>query len=513
MSNMLRIGGLVSGMDIDQIVKDLMKAQRMRVDSIKQKRQQVEWKRDDYRTLNSSLMTLRNTTFNMKLEGTYKTMKATSGNENVVKVSATSTASTGIYTIKVDSLAEGAYVTSTAAMGSAADKSTLQTQFGLGSAEDIKLSINGVELTINTGTDSIYTLTQKINELKKADGTSVGINANYDANLDRIFLNTTATGSAAEINLSQVTPDPATGTNMLGLLKIDSYTYPVNGKNAKFDLNGTIGLEQSSNEFTISGVKYTLTGTSAASVTVQITRDTDAVYNSIKSFIEQYNTTIDLINKELTEERYSDFLPLTDDQREELSDDQEKKWEEKAQSGILRNDSLMSGIISKIRSSMSGIVSGISSVTVDGKTVTHNSLSAIGIITKDYTDGGKLYLKNDGADLKKAIESDQEGIIKLFTQDSSVSGEVGIARRLYNELDRGVDLIIDKASVSSTYSIYDDSTLGKQLRDYDKQISAWETRLVEIEDRYWRQFTAMEKAISQMNAQSAWLSQQLGGSQ
>ena len=35
--------------------------------------------------------------------------------------------------------------------------------------------------------------------------------------------------------------------------------------------------------------------------------------------------------------------------------------------------------------------------------------------------------------------------------------------------------------------------------------------LISVENRYWKQFTAMEKAIQQMNAQSAWLAQQFGG--
>ncbi|MCL6479773.1 MAG: flagellar filament capping protein FliD [Peptococcaceae bacterium] len=508
MSNIMRIGGLASGMDIDQLVSDLMKAQRMRLDSIKQKKQLVEWKREDYRTINSSLMALRSTVLKMRLEGTYLTMKAVSGNESVVKVSASASATPGVNTIKVERLATGAYVTSTSAMGSAADKTTLQSQFGLGYAEDITISVNGVDLTVNTGTDSIYTLVGKINNLTRPDGSSVGVKASYDANLDRVFFTTTATGSSAEISLSQVSG----GTNLLALLKVDSYTYPVTGQNAKFDLNGVTGLEQSTNEFTISGVKYTLVGTSASSVTVQVSRDTDAIYESIKSFIDQYNATIELINSELSEDRYRDYLPLTDEQREELSDDQEKKWEEKARSGILKGESLLYGTLFKARSAMSARVDGIDPVVVDGMTVTHNTLSSIGIVVSvyDHTDG-KLYLKNDGADLKKALETDPDGVMKLFAQDTGVDSEKGIAQRLYDELDRAIDLIIDKAGIASVSNIYDDSFLSRQIRDYDRQIEEWEDRLAEMEDRYWRQFTAMEQAISRLNAQSAWLAQQFGG--
>lgn len=48
------------------------------------------------------------------------------------------------------------------------------------------------------------------------------------------------------------------------------------------------------------------------------------------------------------------------------------------------------------------------------------------------------------------------------------------------------------------------------MKQLNKQIDTFQDRLTQIEDRYWRQFTAMEKAISQMNEQSDYLMQQFG---
>jgi flagellar hook-associated protein 2 len=444
----------------------------------------------------------------MRLQGTYLSRKVTSSNESVVTATATSSANKGTYTITVDQLASGAYVTSTAALGSGTDTSTLQKQFGLASAEDITLQINGVELTVNTGTDSMTTLVKKINELKDAGGNSVGVNASYDAATDRLYLTTAKTGSSAQIDIVQTSPDPSTDTNLLSLLKIDSYTFPATGKNAIFDLNGVSNLEQSSNEFTIAGVKYNLVGTSTSPVTLKVAYDTDGVYDTIKSFIDQYNATLDLMKNELTETRYKGYNPLTDEEREELSEKQQEQWEEKAKSGLLRNDSLLSSIVIKMRSSISGVVSGIQSVMVNGKKVTHNNLTAIGIATSaDYTEGGKLHIAEE--DLRKAIENDPEGIMNLFTQDGE-GKEKGIARRLSDSLEWAVGTIIDKAGAASEYSSYDNSNMGKQLKNYDDQIDIWTDRLAKVEDRYWSQFTAMERAISSLNTQSQWLSQQFG---
>ena len=58
---------------------------------------------------------------------------------------------------------------------------------------------------------------------------------------------------------------------------------------------------------------------------------------------------------------------------------------------------------------------------------------------------------------------------------------------------------VKPSSVNNTF------TLGSLLDDYENQISAFERKLADIEDRYYRQFTAMEKAISQANSQSAML--------
>lgn len=508
MGSTTRISGLSTGLDWETWIDDLMKAQRTKLDTIEQKKQKLEWQQKDYRTINSSLLSLKNSAFNMRLQSTYLARTVTSSDESVVTASAGSSATQGVYTIKVDQLAKAAYVTSTASMGSGSDTSTLQKQFGLSSAEDITLEINGIAMTVNTGTDSINTLVEKINNLTNTDGTSIGVNASYDATTDRLFLSTTKTGSSAQINIQQVSPDTSivTNTNLLSLLKIDSYTYPVTGQNAVFDLNGAVNIEQSTNEFTIAGVKYNLVGTSVSPVTLKVSYDTDAVYNSIKSFIDQYNTTLELINSELSETRYKDYNPLTDGEREKLSDTQQEQWEEKAKSGLLKNDLLLSNITSKMRASMSGVVSGIASVTVDGEKVTYDNLAVIGITTStDYLEGGKLYIDEEA--LKEAIENDPEGIMNLFTKEGT-GNEEGIARRLYNSLDWAVDTIIEKAGSESVYSSYDDSTMGKQLSEYDEQIDIWEDRLGDIEDRYWAQFTAMEQAIAQMNTQSQWLSQQ-----
>ena len=47
----MRITGMMSGMDTDKMIKDMMRVERMRVDKVKQDRQWIEWQQEAYRNL------------------------------------------------------------------------------------------------------------------------------------------------------------------------------------------------------------------------------------------------------------------------------------------------------------------------------------------------------------------------------------------------------------------------------------------------------------------------------
>jgi flagellar hook-associated protein 2 len=267
-------------------------------------------------------------------------------------------------------------------------------------------------------------------------------------------------------------------------------------------ING-VTVENQSNNFTINGIQFNLrqamTGTDTA--TLKVESDIDGVVANIKGFIEKYNETIDAINAKLSEERYRDYPPLTDEQKKDMKDTDIKLWEEKAKSGLLRSDPLLSGIVNKMRQALYTPVSGLRSDM--------DSLSEIGITTGGYWEKGKLHL--DESKLRDALAKDPNAVAKLFTvfSDDKNTDNDGIAVRLYNVIKSGMDSITDKAG-GGDYQLYDNSLLGKQVRDINDRISIMEDQLKSIEDRYYRQFTQMEQAIAAMNQQSMWLSQQLG---
>ncbi|MCL6586711.1 MAG: flagellar filament capping protein FliD [Anoxybacillus sp.] len=671
----MRISGLASGMDIDKLVSDLMKAERMPLDKLKQKKQILEWQRDDYREMNALLLTLRNEVFNMKLTSKYRARTAASSDETKVTATATSTASTASYTItEVSQLASAASKVSTTAVSSAtkidpskglyeikdnfADK-TFNWKQGSVENQTISVTADGTNFSLNlkagvsvdtTNTDIVVKVDGKAYTVVTTGTPSTG-QVKIDSSGNLTFGDTIKSGSAISVNyytdvrkdddktLSTATKeiqlqkgsvvagtltldiggtiysnvgneiqdgsgnkvgtiDLATGkitmdneiaagtvikatykqnyftfgittydsngqavTEKFGVQGNESLNIVINrvnssnvgvtmfydsfsdkvtltrketgdfnksgdeivtsggflnnvlgfgsaveqgGQNAKLTING-LSTERTSNTFEMSGVTFTLKntfGVADPSVSITIKNDAESVFQNIKNFIDKYNETIDKIQKKISEERYRDYLPLTDEQKQAMSEKQIELWEEKAKSGLLRRDSILSSGLSQMRLNF---YDPVSNSTINTK---YKQLASIGITTSpNYLDGGKLII--DEAKLKAAIQDDPESVEKLFTSSGATDGEKGIAVRLYDTIKGIMDKITQKAG--STTSINTQFTIGKDLIDIDQRINAFNDRLKQIEDRYYRQFTAMEEAINKANSQSAYLMNAFGG--
>ena len=118
--------------------------------------------------------------------------------------------------------------------------------------------------------------------------------------------------------------------------------------------------------------------------------------------------------------------------------------------------------------------------------------------------GGKLEINE--AELKKAIENDPASVENLFRGTGTTSDEQGIVHRLYDTVNGAMDKLKERAG--NSFSTTKQFLLGRQLDNVDRQIDRFEDRMIKVEDRYWRQFTAMEKAIQRSNSQSMYLMQQ-----
>lgn len=506
----MRIGGLASGMDIDTIVGDLMKAERIPLDKLAQKKTTLEWQRDDYRSMNKLLTDLdRFVLDGIALQGTFNKKTVTSTNPNAVTATAAGSASNITSKIKVTDLASARnWVSGEINIAGGTNKPGVKTTLGeidsnkFSKTIDLKIAVqkpggsleSAKTISIDPTKDTLESVAKKFSEA------GLEISAFYDESTGKFAISNNLTGKGS--NLSLESTDTVTFFSNLGF-SVDGKNLGAansdNGKNAKFDLNGITGIERTSNNFTISGVSYSLKAVGES--TISSTTDTEGVITSIKDFVKKYNETIEAINKKTAETKYRDFPPLTDAQRKDLSEKEAELWDEKAKSGMLRGDSILSSGLNTMRSVLYASVN-----TGDTK---YDQLSEIGITTsRNYLDKGKLEI--DDKKLREALAANPEAVMKMFTGDSTNNVE-GIAKKLRASIDQTVDKIELKAGNALRTNAQ--FTLGKELTDVDKRISAFEDRLKQVEDRYWRQFSAMESAIQRSNQQSMYLMQQFGGGQ
>ncbi|SFB21598.1 MULTISPECIES: flagellar hook-associated protein 2 [unclassified Bacillus (in: firmicutes)] len=509
----MRIGGLASGMDTEQIISDLMKAERIPLDKLHQKKQLFEWQRDDYRSMNKTLADYDNFIFDgVFKQSTFTKKNIASSNEAEVAIKNINSTSNQTSTIKVESLAQSAYLTGTGDVrgdvsfdpnGLLIDQRTklganfVSDTFTIQSIGPDGTMGTAITFTIDPSKDSLNSIINRIND------SEAGVTAFYDNQTGRFSLTAKNTGDVKNSDEIIISGDFLTGS--LKLPTDFSTAGPANsrvGTDAKFMING-LSTTRSSNTFQINGFEYNIKAASNTDIRISSSTDTDTIFNSVKEFVNKYNETIDTLNKKVHEERYRKYHPLTDKEKEAMSEKQVELWEEKSKSGMLKNDSILVGSLNQMRSDLYARLGN----DTDDINDSYDQLSEIGIKTSTYSDRGKLII--DESKLRDAISKDPNAVYKLFNNDGPTFDSQGVARRLRATIKNTIEKVEERAGnpsrVSSQY------TIGKNILSVDKQINSFEDRLVKVENRYWRQFTAMEKALQKANSQSSYLTQQFSG--
>lgn len=368
--------------------------------------------------------------------------------------------------------------------------------------QKLRIAYDGikVDFTVNATTQ----IGSLIDQINSSDIGKKGVTAYLDANNKLAF---TTPDSSKSITITDETSDGKNVVDDLGMssptVKTRTTLGTVNsGKDAIIEYNGVQGT-YSTNTFSINGLNFTAKKVMSAATNITVSQDTDAIYDKIKNFVDKYNEMIGSVNTTLDEKKYSNYAPLTDEQRSSMKEDEITQWEAKAKSGLLRNDQMISSALNGFRLALSSDVAGLPSGDI-------KKLSQIGITTGTYSEKGKLYI--DPTALKKAIAEHPDEVAALFTAtdggNKASNTSDGLATRLVEQADNLMANLKTKAGTAS--SVDTTYTMGKNLKDFDKRISTLTTKLDDMETKYYNQFSAMEKYINQMNAQSAYMSQQFG---
>ena len=279
----------------------------------------------------------------------------------------------------------------------------------------------------------------------------------------------------------------------------------VSGQDAKITLNGA-EYTSNSNTFDINGLTITALDTTKAGevITVTTQQDTDGIYDMVKNFLKEYNAIVNEMDKLYNADRAKGYEPLTDEEKEAMSEKDIEKWESKVKDSLLRRDDNLSTVNSALQSIMS------SGFNVNGKTM---YLYDFGIETLGYFespdnekhayhiagDPDDEYTMNSADKLKSMISNDPDAVISFFSQ---------LSRGLY---DKMTDMSKSVEGYRSFGNFYDDKKMKSDYDSYTKKIAEMETKLNEYEDKWYKKFSKMETALAKMQSNMSAVSSLLGG--
>lgn len=292
-----------------------------------------------------------------------------------------------------------------------------------------------------------------------------------------------------------------------------------------------VQISRGSNTFDINGMTVTVTGTFNTEkekdgdsfkisdvnekVTFEAKADTDKLTETVKEMVEMYNEIIELSNKMVSEKPNRGYAPLTAEQKAEMSEEDIKNWNEKAQEGMLFNDIDLRNFTQEIR-----FLFGSDSESIA-------AWEKLGIkASSSYTDHGKLTF--DESAFRAALESDLDGVKDMFTAlevshvdengKKVVTQKGGVMTNIKTIFDKyaGTEgatkgLFVQQAGAKESPLSMLDNVLQKQMDSYDDLIDSLNDKLEDEIEKYYNKFSKLETYISNMNSQSSWLSQQFGG--
>ena len=287
---------------------------------------------------------------------------------------------------------------------------------------------------------------------------------------------------------------------------VEGYATKIEGRDARIVLNGA-EFTSANNTFAVNGLTFTALAETKADEVVTVTTqdDTDGIYNMLKDFLKEYNSIINEVDKLYNADSAKGYEPLTDDEKDAMSESEAEKYETKIKDALLRRDSSLSSI-------RSGFVEVMSKgIEVNGKTM---YLSSFGINTLSYFTAGDneknmYHIDGDPDDastsgnadkLKSMIASDPDTVVSFFTQ---------LSKNLYSKMN---DLSKPVEGYRSFGSFYDDKKMKTDYDDYKTKISDLEEKLADYEDKWYKKFSSMETALAKLQSSTSAVTSLLGGS-
>lgn len=361
-------------------------------------------------------------------------------------------------------------------------------------------------LTVGSGSDA-KTYTYTIDQTTTLKGlasqfSKMGVTASYDEKQGRFFVNSAESGAAYDFTL---TADNADAVAKLGLDAASATK--VDAADAIVVYNGAT-FQQSSNNFSLNGLNFTINDVTVTKdeqgnekdnpIRMTVSTDTDTIYKAVKDFVKEYNSLIKEMSTLYNAESARDYSPLTSEEKDSMSDTEVEEWEKKIKDSLLRRDDTISSLLSSMRSTLN---KSIEYTNAEGTTKRY-SLASFGINTGKWNEYGQLHINGDSEDaeykdyddkLRAAIENDPDALIQTL---STLGGE------LYSNFQKAMK----GSDLSSALTFYNDKQMDKEISSYDDKIKKLQEKMNDVEDRYYKQFAAMESALAELQANQSSLS-------
>lgn len=377
------------------------------------------------------------------------------------------------------------------------------------SEEDYNKAVSELEQKISDNNTKLaeYQSTIDTNQALLDDSTALEAKVN-ELNNDILANITSAVANESSIAASIVAQVDA------GTLQGSSDSARITAQDAQIKLNGA-SFTSNTNSFSVNGLVINVTATTTSTdsagnvtdnpVTISTAVDTQGIYDKIVSFFDEYNELVTYMDGLYYADSANGYEPLTDEEKEEMTDKQIEQWEDKVKAALLRNDTTISGITSAMKTA----ILSSSYTTENGDKY---SLSTLGIATLSYFSAteetrGTFHIDHNPKDT--ATSSNEDKLMAAIARDPE--GVIGFFQNLANNVNDVLNKKMSGSSLSSALTIYNDKEMSSQYSDYTDTISDWEDRLKDYEDYYYSKFTAMETALSKLQSQTSALASLLGG--
>ena len=401
-------------------------------------------------------------------------------------------------TVKSKSEISGNEVNTVSGSAFAYDKQVTADSKVTGSSKLVDLGIaQGTSIKVN-GTEIVVDRTTTMDSLASAMA-KTGINASYDTNQGRFYLSSKNTGVE---NAFTVEADDAT-LAALGLNLTDGEAGKIDASDASLVYNG-VEYTQATNSFNINGLTMDVSSVGGEQA-FSVDTDVDGIYDKVKSFVKEYNTLITEMNKLYDASSSRGYEPLTADEKDAMTDEDIKNWEDKIKGSLLRRDSTISTLLTSMRTTLNKSVE----VTNSDGTTSRYALSSFGIVTSNYTEKGQLHIQGNADDsdfaglddkLKVAISDNPEALMKTLTT---------LGDEIYKNFQSSMKRVV---GVRSSLTFYNDLEMDDDIKSYKEDVTSLQEKLQDEQDKYYKQFSSMETALTKLQSQQTYISQLFGGS-